>query len=146
MNVQDAFYNTVHKAEGGCEALAARMGMSAAILRNKANPNTASNTPTLLDADRIMGLTRDYSILDALAANHGRVVVPMPDDYEASDMSVLEMVARIMGTNGNVGNEIFQALQDGKVSRAEVDKVREAARNAQRAIEEAVARLDRMAE
>lgn len=70
MNVGDAFYQTVHGSAGGCEALAVRMNMSAAILRNKANVHTVTNKPTLDDADRIMGLTADYRILDALAANH----------------------------------------------------------------------------
>uniref|UniRef100_UPI00353016D5 phage regulatory CII family protein n=1 Tax=Achromobacter sp. GbtcB20 TaxID=2824765 RepID=UPI00353016D5 len=55
MNHLDAFHQTVHGAPGGCEAIAPRMGMSAAILRNKANPNSTTNKPTLDEADRLMG-------------------------------------------------------------------------------------------
>jgi hypothetical protein len=71
MNHLDAFHQTVHSAPGGCESLAPRMGMSAPILRNKANPNCITNKPTLDEADRLMALTGDYSVLHALAQNHG---------------------------------------------------------------------------
>jgi hypothetical protein len=73
MSPKDAFYNTVHNAPGGHAALAIRLGMSAAVLRNKANVHSETNKPTLDDVDNIIGLTGDASVLHALAANHGYV-------------------------------------------------------------------------
>src|SRR5690606_4424393 len=79
MNVIDAAYSTVHDYPGGAEALAARMGKSAAVLRSKVNPNTSTHHLTLAEADEILGKTRDLRMLHALAANHGCVVLPADD-------------------------------------------------------------------
>lgn len=146
MNVQDAFYNTVHEAPGGVEALAGRMAMSAAVLRNKANPNATSNTPSLGEADRIMGITGDHRILHSLAANHGYVCVGMPSDVVVADLAVLEIATHIWTTNGEVGKQLHQALADGRVTKDEVERVRDAVRQTERALEEMLARLSQMAE
>lgn len=146
MNVQDAFYQTVHGAAGGCESLAVRLGMSSAILRNKANVHSVTNKPMLDDADRIMGITGDHCILHALAANHGYVCVRVPDDVDASDMAVLEMVTKVWTTNGEVGAEVNKALADGRITWREVEQVRAAVKRAERALEEVTARLAGMAE
>jgi hypothetical protein len=146
MNHLDAFHKTVHGAPGGCEAIAPRMGLSAAILRNKANPNSATNKPTLDEADRLMGVTGVHDILHALAANHGFVCVRVEEGASAADMAVLEMVTQVWQTNGEVGTEVNQALADGRITRHEVDRVREAVRRAERALESVVARLEGMAQ
>jgi hypothetical protein len=146
MNVSDAFHKTVHGAIGGCEALAVRLGMSAAILRNKANPHSATNKPMLDDADRVMGITGDHQILHALAANHGFVCIKAPDDATASDMAVLELVTKVWAANGEVGAEVNRTLADGRVEPHEVVRVREAVYRAQRALIEMVERLDGMSE
>lgn len=146
MNVADAFYQTVHAAPGGCEALASRLGMSAAVLRNKANVNAAANKPLLDDADRIMGLTEDHRILHALARNHGYILVKSEDSVEASDMAVLEHITKIWSTNGTVGHLINEALADGRVDGKEVLEIRTAVYKAQRALLEAVERLSGMAQ
>jgi cob(I)alamin adenosyltransferase len=146
MNHLDAFHKTVHGAPGGCEAIAPRMGLSVGILRNKANPNSATNKPTLDEADRLMGITGDCSILDALAANHNRVCVKVEDGASAADMAVLEMITWVWQSNGEVGTEVNHALADGRITRAEVDRVRAAVRRAERALESVVARLEGMAQ
>ncbi|WP_341772648.1 phage regulatory CII family protein, partial [Burkholderia pseudomallei] len=43
MNIIDAAYAVVHDYPGGSESLAPRLGMSAAVLRNKVNPNNATH-------------------------------------------------------------------------------------------------------
>ncbi|MGJ9420450.1 phage regulatory CII family protein [Massilia sp. CMS3.1] len=146
MNHLDAFHKTVHGAPGGCEAIAPRMNMSAAILRNKANPNSATNKPTLDEADRLMGVTGVHDILHALAANHGYVCVRVEEGATAGDMAVLEMITQVWQTNGEVGTEINQALADGRITRAEVDRIREKVRRAECALESVVSRLEGMAQ
>jgi len=146
MNHLDAFHKTVHGSPGGVDALAPRMGLSAGILRNKANPNSATNKPTLDEADRLMGVTGVYDVLHSLAANHGFVCVRVEEGASAADMAVLEMVTQVWQTNGEVGAEINQALADGRITKAEVVRVREAVRRAERALESVVARLEGMAE
>jgi hypothetical protein len=146
MNVLDAFHQTVHSAPGGCEAIAVRMNLSAGVLRNKANPNSATNKATLEEADRLMGITGDYQMLHALAQNHGYVCVKMEEGADASDMAVLEMVTRVWATSGDVGAELTAALADGRITQAELERVRAAVKKTEQALEAVVARLAGMAE
>jgi len=146
MNVFDAFYQTVHGTPGGCEALAPRMGLSAAILRNKANVNSLSNKPTLEDVDRAMGLTGDMSVLHALAANHSHVCVRVDADAVSSDLAVLELVTQVWTSNGDVGTEVNRTLADGRVDREEIERVRAAIYRTNQAMQQLAARLEEMAE
>lgn len=136
MTPKDAFFATVHDYPGGCESLAPRMvsrdengnlrAMSAAVLRNKANTNCHTNHPTLDDADRVMGITGDYRILHALAANHAHVCLPVDHDTAPSDLAVLELVTHVWRSHGNVGAAVDAALADGRITAAEVAGIREA--------------------
>lgn len=145
MNHLDAFYQTVHTAPGGCDALAPRMGISATILRNKANPNSATNKPTLDEADRLMGITGDYRVLHALAQNHGFTLTKV-DEEPATDMAVLENVTHIWQRLGDVANEVHETLKDGKVERHEVAAVRAAVFKAFRPMMQLIERLNGMSE
>lgn len=146
MTPLDAFYNTVHDADGGPEALAARLGMSAQVLRNKANPNNSANKPLLDDADRVMGLTGDFRILEALAASHRRVCIEIPEDGDACDLAILELVTHVWQRNGDVGAAVHQTLADGKVEKQEIARVRQAVYKTQQALNEMLMRLEGMAE
>jgi hypothetical protein len=145
MNHLDAFYQTVHTAPGGCDALAPRMGMSAAILRNKANPNSTTNKPTLDEADRLMGITGDYRVLHALAQNHGFVCTKI-DEQPPSDMAVLEAVTDIWQNLGGLGAEVHKALADGRIEAHEVKAIEDAAFTMFRPVMQLLARVNGMAE
>lgn len=133
MSPQDAFYATVHDYPGGCESLAPRMvmvsedgtrrAMSSGVLRNKANPNSSTNHPTLADIDRVMALTGDYRILHALAANHSHVCIPVEADAQPCDMAVLELVTHVWRTHGNVGAAVDKALADNIIEGHEVSDI-----------------------
>ncbi len=144
--VADAFYHTVHDYPGGCESLAPRLNMSPAILRNKADPRKDSNKAMLDDADRIMALTGDYRILDALAAAHGRVCIPVQSAMTASDMAVLEMITKLWSMNGEFGAVVHETLADHRVEPAELAKVEAGAYAVMQSIQELVSRLRGMAE
>jgi hypothetical protein len=147
MNIFDAFYATVHEYPGGVESLAPRLGMSAQILRNKANPNVDSNKSTLAEADAVMGLTSDYRILQALAHKHGFLMVKAPSSSSTEcDMSVLEQVAGLMVANGVFGKEVYDALADGAVTKDELRKIDEAGKGVMTAVAEVGQRLHGMAE
>jgi hypothetical protein len=146
MNVLDAFHQTVHSAPGGCEALAPRLGMQAGVLRNKANPNCATNKPTLDEVDRVIGLTGDCQVLHALAANQGHVCVKVERAESASDMGVLELMTKYWSTNGEVGTEIMEALADGRITKDELERVHSAIKRTERDLEQVFARLSGMAE
>lgn len=146
MTPVDAFYRTVHDHPGGCESLAPRMGMSAAVLRNKANPHNDSNKPLLVDADLAMAITGDYRILDALCAKHDGVFVRLDPSKPASDMAVLEVIAKLWCHNGDLGREIDEALEDGRIDQSELGKIKEAAYRLHQSVEAVCSRIAQIAE
>lgn len=124
MSPADAFYHTVHDHPGGAESLAPRMGMSSAILRNKADPKKDCNKPLLADVDKVMGLTGDYRILQALAHKHGFLLVKAPESCVIeTDMTVLEHMASLMMAQGRFAQEIHTALADGGLTDEEMKNI-----------------------
>jgi hypothetical protein len=146
MDAQDAFHNTVHSYPGGCEALAARMGVAAGVLRNKANPNADYHKPTLADVDRAMQLTGNVAVLHALARNVGHVCIPVETEAAASDVAILELVTQVWSASGEVGTEVHATLADGIVEQHEIERVKGAVYRVNRALADMVSRLEGMAE
>jgi hypothetical protein len=146
MNPYDAFQKTVFDAPGGVESLAPRMGISAGILRNKANVNIKANVASGHDWDMAMALTGDYQVLHALAANHGHICFKFDHAAPASDMAVLELISKIWMTNGEVGAAVNETLADGRVEKHEVAHVRQAVYRTTSALMEMLVRLEGMAE
>ncbi|HWK70010.1 MAG TPA: phage regulatory CII family protein [Burkholderiaceae bacterium] len=147
MNVLDAFYHTVHDYPGGSESLAPRMGMTPAILNNKADPKKEHNKPLLVDADNIIGLTGDFRVLQALAHKHGFLLVKAPSGAgDSSDMAVLEQVVGLGVANGQFMQTIHSALADGRVDESEMKRIRAAERELQTVAATVTQRMEGMAE
>lgn len=146
MNVKDAAYAVVHDYPGGSESLAPRIGMSAAILRNKVNPNNTTHHLTLEEADRMTAVTGDLRILHALASEHGQVMIGVGEGTDASDMAVLEVMASLWSHNGDLGTEVHRALADGVMTQDELERIRPAAYELQARVIALVKRLEGMAE
>jgi hypothetical protein len=144
MNISDAIYKTVRDAVGGPEVLAVRMGLRTQILRNKANPNSDTNYFSPLELDTLMALTGDTGILQAYAINHGYTMIRTEQEVDPSDMAILEMLAKVMSSTGEVGAELYATLADGVVERYEVDRVEAVAYRAKLALDAVVARLKGM--
>ncbi len=146
MNPQDAFYQTVHDAPGGAEALAPRMGMSAAVLRNKANPHHEYNKPSLGDVDKAMALTGDYRVLDALASNHGGLFVRLNETPPDSKLGILKLVTHVCSKEGDVARCVDEMLADGRIERHEVEKVKDAVYQLQTSLTQMVRELEGVAQ
>lgn len=144
MNILDTLYKTAHDFAGGCEALAQRLGMSAQVLRNKVNPNSASNTASLEDADRIMAITGDHAVLHALARGHGFVCIRVDDNAIPSDVEILELAVKFWAASGDVGAEVHATLADGVVEPHEIERVKAAVYRVSRSLNEMVGRLEGM--
>ncbi|MNX76002.1 Phage regulatory protein CII (CP76) [compost metagenome] len=146
MNITTAADLTVHDYKGGSEALGAVIGMSAAVLRNKVNPNNTTHHLTLAEADRIVRMTGDARILAAFAHGNGYLLVKAPESCGESDISVLEQVAGLMVAHGTFGREVYDALADGGVDQQEVARVTAAGRVVMEAVAGVAGRLSGMAE
>ncbi|ANN78923.1 hypothetical protein CAL26_09180 [Bordetella genomosp. 9] len=147
MNILDAAYATVHDYPGGSESLGPRVNVSAAVLRNKVNPNNDTHHLTVAEAQRIVGVTGDMRMIEAWAREHGRVVVKVPGADECvSDMDVLTEVVSMNVQVGHYMQAIHAALADGKVDKAEIATIREKAMETQAEVARLVACLEGMAE
>lgn len=144
MNLSDAIYKTTHSAIGGLEALAVRMGIRTQIMRNKANPNSGANYFSPAELDMLMALTGDHSVLHALAQNHGHMCIRVEQEVIACDMAILEMLAKVMGSSGEVGAELYATLADGVVEQHEVDRVKAASYRVKAALTAMELRLEAM--
>ncbi|MPW17906.1 hypothetical protein GCT13_13400 [Paraburkholderia sp. CNPSo 3157] len=123
MNILDTAHAVVHDYPGGCESLAPRIGMSAQVLRNKANPNTDTHHLTLKNAIDVTAMTDDDRILEAWARERGYALVKVPDVGNCNDAAIVELMGEAWATHGDVGQEICKTLEDGRVELTEVDRV-----------------------
>jgi hypothetical protein len=145
MNTKDAAYHTVHDYEGGSESLGPRVGISAAVLRNKVNPHNETHRLALDEAVRISVVTGDSRMLDAFAAELGRVTVEIPT-AGTSDMDVLSDTCSLVTQVGQYMQTIHTALSDGKVDGKEIKAIRQQAIEAMSKVATLVACLEGMAE
>lgn len=148
MNIDDAAHAVVHDYKGGSESLAPRLGMSAPVLNSKVNPNTSTHKLGLAEAVRITVLTEDARILRAFAQQCGHIVLAAPnsDDAAASDMAVLELVAAVGGSQGDLFGSIHRGLADGVLTESEFALIRAAGNGAMERIAALLRRLDGMVE
>ncbi|HGM6729735.1 TPA: phage regulatory CII family protein [Stenotrophomonas maltophilia] len=120
MNVTDAAYDTVHQYPGGSEALAPRMGMSAATLRGKVNPNTDRNLLSLQEADAMMARTGDYRILHALCAEHGFIAQRVDAPESGTLITALLSAA---AAKGDLAELVSKAMADNRITPNEADDI-----------------------
>ncbi len=129
MNTADAAYHTVHDYPGGSESLGPRVDISAAVLRNKVNPNNSTHHLTFSEAQRITAMTGDHRMLQAWAHAEGYLLVKAPAaGADSSDAAVLEQVASMLMDQGQFAASINAALADGDVNQAEMQEIAAAAR------------------
>ena len=146
MNITTAADLTVHEYKGGSESLGPLVGISAAVLRNKVNPNNTTHHLTLAEADRVVRMTGDARILAAFAHSNGYLLVKAPENCGESDVSVLEQVAALMVAHGSFGQEVYDALADGGVDQQEMMRVNAAGRALMEAVAGVARRLSGMAD
>lgn len=121
MNIIDAAHATVRNYPGGSESLGPRIGMSAAVLRNKVNPNNTTHHLTLAEASAIMGVTGDHRMLQAMASEHGYVLATV--DLGSVDHSVLQSVLHANSAEGDFDHVLRDALADGLITGNELKTI-----------------------
>lgn len=137
MNILDTAHAVAHDYAGGCESLAPRIGMSAAVLRSKVNPNTATHKLTLQDAVRITDVSNDERILEAWLAERNAVMVKLPEPCEQPNNE--EIVAKFMRLTvhyGDLARRHTEATADGEVDEKEMADLERIGTLIHRAVEE----------
>lgn len=133
MSIDDAAYRCVHDAPGGAAALAARMGMSVGVLRNKAIPtlNTHVFRPQeLLDIQQLGG---KHHVLHAMAHALGYVATRQMPDQSGGDP--LEAQVRLLDALGEFERAFGDCARMGE-GKATPNAVRRAEHHAQLLISE----------
>ncbi len=139
MNVLDAAHKTVLSYPGGSEALCTRIDMSAAVLRSKVNPAVKTHRLAIEEADEIMGVTQDYSILQALAANHGFGLIKLEEVAQPATIEQFLLASNVAA--GDLARVIRDALADGVISKNDLQLIEQTGAAAQAVIISLVGRL-----
>ena len=109
-NVFEAFREVVFGYPAGVDHLAARMGVRAGTLYNKADAGDDShNQPTLRDVVLVTQLTGDVQVLDALDGMFGRAAFDVYEMGGSSDEDLLILLSRM----GKELGEFHGAFADG---------------------------------
>ena len=115
MNTIDASWHTVHEYPGGSEALAPRLGMSAAVPRNKVNPNNTTHHLTLAEAIRLQGISGDHRIAHAMAG------------------TLISALLTAAAGQGDLAKVVSEALDDGRITPNEAGAIAKACATVQAA-------------
>jgi hypothetical protein len=118
--------------------------MSAAVLRGKVNPKDTSHHLTLDESLRMMALTGDLRILDAMANALDHVCIPIPNFNGVADIELLDAYMVMVSDQGTFATDFRAALQDGKITRAEFTALRDDLRRQQAHEMELLARIESM--
>lgn len=125
-----AIYATVHgytnprSGKKGAVGLAPVVGMPVSTLQNKANPAETFARLTVTEARSLMLVTGDHRIGHQLMADVGEACIPLPTFEFASDLALLETWAEWQAEIGETALALKDALEDGRVTQAEVARVR----------------------
>ena len=137
MNILDTAHAVAHDYPGGCESLAPRIGMSAAVLRSKVNPNTDTHQLTLMNAVAITDMTDDERILEAWLEQRNAVMVKLPDATEQPDNE--EILSRFMSLTvqfGSLARRYSEVTADGEVDEQEMADMERIGNLIHRSVEE----------
>lgn len=119
-----AQYQTIHNFKGGAVKLAPLINMNAGTLSNKVNPGMDSHHLTVRESIAIQSTTHTHSILQAQAQVLGFCCIELGDFSQVSDVELLNLYSQWHADIGETAQAINEALKDGKIERAEVQKIK----------------------
>lgn len=141
-----ALYHAMHDKRGAVGAVAEIYGLNASTLHLKINPNRDSHHCSPEDVERILAYTQDPRIMDALCAAHGQAAW-----YRLPDLDKLQASALFAGFGdlservGILGKRLFESLDDGRVTAAELSTLRRAAHELQSSLGALIALAEKVA-
>lgn len=123
MNVDDAAYHVVHDYPGGAEALAARLGTSGAVLRNKVRSDYDRNKLSLGEAVAISDFANDDRILYAWAAHRGKVIADGRPTDAPNPGGLFACILGVAEGQGDMAKALREALADRVITPNELDEI-----------------------
>lgn len=121
--LDEAKHAVVHDYPGGAVALGQLVNIKPAVLSNKVNPTIDTHHLMVDEAIAVQAVTHDYRILYAEAAMLGHVCIRLADYRGVSDVELLNAYARLHTELGETAAAISAALEDGRISRGEFNRI-----------------------
>ncbi len=122
-SVLDSAYRLVRAYPGGASSLAPRLGKSASTLSHEVNPPAHSTAKLgLVTAVDMSVLARDFSILNAFAAEMHAVVLPLPDAL-GPDEDLAQQTALLAKEFSDLMVEISVSTADRRISDNELQRL-----------------------
>lgn len=126
MNPSDALYIAARQYPGGIEALASRLGMSAAVLYNKLSPRSSNNIigfdESCMILDYLAEVGRDdlvEMVINAYCWRHNHMTMKLPE-HAPGDDRLLPQVLDILTTPGKLADGLRGALEDDVINAREL--------------------------
>ena len=127
--IDEAIHNTVHNytdpdtQDKGLAAFARRTKRNVATLYKKVDPYTDTHLININELRLIMFETKNYSILEALAAECGYGAHPLPrTEVSEQKRGILDCVLNAAAEGGEACQVISESLADGKITAKESEK------------------------
>lgn len=118
-----AAHSTVHRYPRGSQGLGPAIGMSAAVLRNRVNPNNAETEISVPVMCAVMDETGDLSMLHALAARFGCVLHEAAAEPAHAPLPM--QVMSVTACNGELAYCVADAVADQVISENESKQIAE---------------------
>jgi hypothetical protein len=127
----DCLYNMSRQYPGGLEALAARMDISAKLLRKKIGPADTGNQMSWEQVSLAIELCQSASVPDALqplqamAFRHGMICFPIPDPDtdDVSEGAIQRQAFKAIAQMGEAIAASTDAMVDGHLSEREMREI-----------------------
>jgi hypothetical protein len=142
MTISQAVQLTVETA-GGAKQVAEQMGVGHQVLLNKVNPNNKTHHLNLAEAVKMMQVTSDTRILEALANEFGGLYIPIALTSSAAP-NLIGDLATMSAEFGALMREVAEDLADGAISDNELADVEREAGNLRTALAVLLADLRRV--
>lgn len=127
-NVQKAIEKTVGLNESAkkWEPLAAHLGMTEGVLRNKVARGSEDKRHhlSLAEAIEIVKMTKDHTLIHALCTEFNGEFLIHPDIKGSSDEELLTRYTGMMMELGKFSTDIHDSLMDGQIDQNEINKLR----------------------
>lgn len=114
MHVIDAAYNLVESYPGGAASLGPRVGKAGGTLSHEVT-RTGTAKLGLETAVAMTVLSGDYRILEAFAAQCGRMTLPLPEVLQEGGNNVLARLGDMLREQSDVVREVTMAVSDDKI-------------------------------
>lgn len=142
MSILEAAYATVHYDEAeDTSVIAERMGLGKQVLLNKVNVNNTTHHLTLVEAVKLMQVTSDTRILNALAAEFGGIYVPRPEALHESADQLIGDISNMSLKFGTLIQEVAKDIADSKITSNEMKNIEMEANDLRVALEVLLAHI-----